>query len=54
MESSLLNHVKSYFTEEVINKLGVNLNESPENIKKGIDVSVPAILLGLQSKTKKG
>ncbi|GAA4513505.1 DUF937 domain-containing protein [Sphingobacterium thermophilum] len=54
MESSLLNHVKSYFTEEVINKLGVNLNESPENIKKGIDVSVPAILLGLQSKNKEG
>lgn len=54
MESNLLNNVKAYFTDEVINKLGANLGESSENIHKGLDLSIPSILLGLQSKSGDG
>ena len=54
MENNLLQNVKSYFTPEVINKLSANLGESPEKIHKGVDLSIPSILLGLQGKSGEG
>ncbi|MGN0002287.1 MAG: OmpA family protein [Sphingobacterium composti] len=54
MESNLLNNVKSYFTTEVINKLGANLGESPDAIQKGLDLSIPSLLLGMQGKSGDG
>lgn len=54
MESNLLNNVKLYFTDEVINKLGANLSESPDTVRKGLDLSIPSILLGLQGKSDDG
>jgi outer membrane protein OmpA-like peptidoglycan-associated protein len=50
MESNLLSNVKSYFTSEVINKLSANLGESPEKVEKGVELTVPSLLLGLQGK----
>lgn len=54
MESNLLNNVKSYFTDEVINKLSANLGESPEEVHRGIDLTIPSLLLGLQGKSDEG
>lgn len=54
MENNIINSVKSYFSAEVINKLGVNLGESPDTISRGIDLSIPTILMGLQSKSADG
>ena len=54
MENNLLNNIKSYFSEEVINKLSANLGESNETIHKGLDLSIPSILLGLQGKSSDG
>ena len=54
MESNLLNNVKSYFTTEVINKLGANLGETPDAVQKGLDLSIPSLLLGLQGKNGDG
>ncbi|MCA5004874.1 OmpA family protein [Sphingobacterium bovistauri] len=54
MESNLLHNVKAYFTDEVINKLSANLGETSENVHKGIDLSIPSLLLGLQGKSGDG
>ena len=49
MENNLLNNIKSYFTEDVVSKLSSHLGEDHDAIKKGLDVSIPSLLLGLQS-----
>lgn len=54
MENNLLNNVKAYFTDEVINKLSTNIGESSDNVHKGLDLSIPSILLGLQGKSGEG
>lgn len=52
MENNIINTVKSYFSAEVINKLSVNLGETPEAVNRGLDLTIPTILLGLQSKSQ--
>ena len=54
MENNILNTVKSYFTAEVTNKLGANMGESPDAISRGLDLTIPTVLLGLQGKTSDG
>lgn len=54
MESNLIQKVKSYFSEEVIHKLSNNLGEDPENVRKGIDIGIPSLLLGFQSHSQSG
>jgi len=49
MENNLLQSAKSFFSEDVIARLASTLGEDKENIKKGTDVAVPALFLGLQS-----
>ncbi len=54
MENNLLDSAKSFFNEEVVSRLASTLGEDKENIKKGADVSVPALFLGLQSEGSSG
>lgn len=54
MENNLLHNIRSYFTDEVMNKLATHLGENKEQIHKGIDIVVPSLLLGLQSRNNDG
>lgn len=54
MENNLLQNIKAYFTDDVINKLANHLGEDKEQIRKGVDIAVPSLLLGLQSKNQDG
>ena len=54
MENNLLNNVKGYFTDEVINKLSANIGEPSDKVHKGLDLAIPSILLGLQGKSGEG
>jgi outer membrane protein OmpA-like peptidoglycan-associated protein len=54
MENNLLNNVKAYFTDEVINKLSANIGEPSDKVHKGLDLAIPSILLGMQGKSGEG
>ena len=54
MEGDLLHNVKAILSKEVISKLSANLGESEQNILKGIDLTIPSILLALQNKNEEG
>lgn len=54
MENNLLQNIKAYFTEDVLNKLASHLGEEKEQIRKGVDIAVPSLLLGLQSRNQEG
>ena len=50
MENNLINQIKEYVTPDFISSLGVTTNESEHNINKALDVSIPALLMGLFTK----
>ncbi|TJZ53166.1 DUF937 domain-containing protein [Sphingobacterium olei] len=55
MENNLLNLAKSHFNDEVIiSRLGANTGESDESIRRGLDIAIPSIFLGLQSQSSEG
>lgn len=54
MENSLLQKIKSYFTDDVMDRLASNLGEDKELVRKGVDIAVPSLLLGLQSRSIDG
>ncbi len=54
MENSLLNTIKSYFTDEVIQQLSTAFGEDKDQVKQGIHVAIPSILLGLQHQDQTG
>lgn len=54
MENNILQNIKSYFTDEVIDKLANHLGEDKEKVAKGVDITIPSLLLGLQSQSKEG
>lgn len=54
MENNLLQNIKAYFTDDVINKLANHLGEDKEQIHKGVDIAIPSLLLGLQGRNQEG
>ena len=52
MENSLLNTIKSYFSDEVIQQLSTAFGEDKEQVKQGVHVAIPSILLGLQGQNE--
>lgn len=54
MENNILQNIRSYFTEEVIDKLSGHLGEDKEKVAKGVNIAVPSLLLGLQNQSKDG
>ena len=54
MENSLLNTIKSYFSEEVLQQLSSAFGEDKEQVRQGINVSIPSLLLGLQRQDEAG
>lgn len=49
MGNNLINEAKSFFNDEVLNKLGATTGEDSNNVKSGIDAIIPTLFLGLQS-----
>lgn len=49
MENNIVNQVKSFFSEDVLERLSLALGEPKEKLSEGFNASIPAILLGLQS-----
>lgn len=54
MENNLLNNIKSYFNDDILNSLALRLGVDKDLVKKGVDVSIPSLLLGIQSHNKDG
>lgn len=54
MEINLLQKIKSYFSDEVINKLSSQLGEEPTKVRSGVDAAIPSLLLGLQGNNSDG
>lgn len=54
MENSLLNTIKSYFSEEVIQQLSSAFGEDKEQVRQGVHTAIPSLLLGLQSQDQSG
>lgn len=54
MENLLLNSAKGFFNDEILHLLSSNTGENPDNVKKGLDTIIPAVLLGLQSQGQSG
>lgn len=54
MENLLLNSAKGFFNDEILHLLSSNTGENPDNVKKGLDAIIPAVLLGLQSQGQSG
>lgn len=54
MENNLLNNIKSYFNDDVLNKLASRLGIEKEQVQRGVDISIPSLLLGLQSRNQDG
>jgi len=51
MENNIVNQVKSFFNEEVLQRLSHTLGEPKEKLNEGINAVIPSVLLGLQSQS---
>lgn len=51
MENNIVNQVKSFFSEEVLERLSNSLGEPKDKLSEGVNASIPAVLLGLQSQS---
>lgn len=49
MGNNLINEAKSFFNDEVLNKLGATTGEDTNTVKSGLDAIIPTLFLGLQS-----
>jgi outer membrane protein OmpA-like peptidoglycan-associated protein len=56
MENQLLKEAKDFFNEEVLARIGQRLDQNKEQVRQGVDVTLPALFLGLskQSETAGG
>jgi outer membrane protein OmpA-like peptidoglycan-associated protein len=54
MAFSLLNTVKSYFSDDLINKAAEHLGENPSVVSKGLDAVIPISLAGIVQKAESG
>ncbi|WP_164112542.1 MULTISPECIES: OmpA family protein [Sphingobacterium] len=54
MENNLLQNIKAYFTDDVMNKLANHLGEDKEQVHKGVNIAIPSLLLGLLGRNQEG
>lgn len=54
MENQLLKSTKDFFNDEILARFGQSLNQDHEQVKQGLNVVVPALLLGLSQQSDSG
>ncbi|MDM1293206.1 OmpA family protein [Sphingobacterium sp. N143] len=54
MENHLLKQAKDFFDDEVLAHMGQTLNQDKEQVKRGLDVVVPSLFLGLSQQSDSG
>ncbi|WP_333886838.1 OmpA family protein [Sphingobacterium siyangense] len=54
MENQLLKGAKDFFDEEAVAQIGQVLNQDKEGVKQGLNVTIPALFLGLSQHSDSG